>query len=85
MIAKYTEESPRWKNNMGLIITIITNSIVLITFFVKMDARIAALEAWKNEILPTRVTIKDLQIIDEKMKNMATNIEYIRDEIRGKK
>ena len=85
MIAKYMEESPRWKNNMGLIITIITNSIVLIAFFVKMDARIAALEAWKNEILPTRVTIKDLQIIDEKMKNMATNIEYIRDEIRGKK
>nr|DAU00917.1 MAG TPA: hypothetical protein [Caudoviricetes sp.] len=85
MIARYTSEIPRWKNNMALVITIITNSIALIVFFVRIDSRLYALEAWKNEILPTRVTIKDLQIIDEKMKNMATNIEYIRDEIRGKK
>ena len=85
MIAKYTEETPRWKNNMALVITIITNSIALIVFFVRIDSRLYALEACKNEILPTIVTIKDLQIIDEKMKNMATNIEYIRDEIRGKK
>lgn len=85
MIAKYLEEKPRWRNNLWLIITIAINTVALITFFVKMDNRVAMLEAWKNEITPTRVTVKDLQIIDERMKNMATNIEYIRDEIRGKK
>lgn len=82
MIAKYTEETPRWKNNMALVITIITNSIALIVFFVRIDSRLSALEAWKNEILPTRVTIKDIQIIEEKIRNIDSKVTDIKDMVK---
>lgn len=82
MIAKYTEETPRWKNNMALVITIITNSIALIVFFVRVDSRLSALEDWKNEILPTRVTIKDIQIIEEKIRNIDSKVTDIKDMVK---
>lgn len=82
MIAKYTAETPRWKNNMALVITIITNSIALIVFFVRVDSRLSALEDWKNEILPTRVTIKDIQIIEEKIRNIDSKVTDIKDMVK---
>ena len=82
MIARYTSEIPRWKNNMALVITIITNSIALIVFFVRVDSRLSALEDWKNEILPTRVTIKDIQIIEEKIRNIDSKVTDIKDMIK---
>nr|DAW47038.1 MAG TPA: hypothetical protein [Caudoviricetes sp.] len=82
MIARYTSEIPRWKNNMALVITIITNSIALIVFFVRVDSRLSALEDWKNEILPTRVTIKDIQIIEEKIRNIDSKVTDIKDMVR---
>nr|DAT17495.1 MAG TPA: hypothetical protein [Caudoviricetes sp.]DAX27562.1 MAG TPA: hypothetical protein [Caudoviricetes sp.] len=82
MIARYTSEIPRWKNNMALVITIITNSIALIVFFVRVDSRLSALEDWKNEILPTRVTIKDIQIIEEKIRNIDSKVTDIKDMVK---
>ena len=82
MIARYTSEIPRWKNNMALVITIITNSIALIVFFVRVDSRLSALEDWKNEILPTRVTIKDMQIIEEKIRNIDSKVTDIKDMVK---
>ena len=82
MIARYTSEIPRWKNNMALVITIITNSIALIVFFVRVDSRLSALEDWKNEILPTRVTIKDIKIIEEKIRNIDSKVTDIKDMIK---
>ena len=82
MIARYTSEIPRWKNNMALVITIITNSIALIVFFVRVDSRLSALEDWKNEILPTRVTIKDIQIIEEKIRNIDSKVNDIKDMVK---
>lgn len=82
MIARYTSETSRWKNNMALVITIITNSIALIVFFVRVDSRLSALEDWKNEILPTRVTIKDIQIIEEKIRNIDSKVTDIKDMVK---
>ena len=82
MIARYTSEIPRWKNNMALVITIITNSIALIVFFVRVDSRLSALEDWKNEVLPTRVTIKDIQIIEEKIRNIDSKVTDIKDMVK---
>ena len=60
--------------NWSLIITITINAIALIAFFVKMDARVSDIEKWKDEINPQRVTIKDLLLIEEKIKNIGNNV-----------
>lgn len=54
----------------------------MIVFFVRVDSRLSALEDWKNEILPTRVTIKDIQIIEEKIRNIDSKVTDIKDMVK---
>ena len=68
--------------NRSLIITITINAIALITFFVKMDARVSNIERRKDEINPQRVTIKDLLLIEEKIKNMGDNVLDMKSDIK---
>lgn len=68
--------------NWSLIITITINAIALIAFFVKMDARVSNIERRKDEINPQRVTIKDLLLIEEKIKNMGDNVIDMKSDIK---
>ncbi len=68
--------------NWSLIITITINAIALIAFFVKMDARVSDIEKWKDEINPQRVTIKDLLLIEEKIKNIGNNVVDVKADIK---
>ena len=68
--------------NRSLIITITINAIALIAFFVKMDARVSNIERRKDEINPQRVTIKDLLLIEEKIKNMGDNVIDMKSDIK---
>ncbi len=68
--------------NWSLIITITINAIALIAFFVKMDARVSNIERRKDEINPQRVTIKDLLLIEEKIKNMGDNVLDMKSDIK---
>ena len=68
--------------NWSLIITITINAIALIAFFVKMDARVSDIEKWKDEINPQRVTIKDLLLIEEKIKNIGNTVVDVTADIK---
>lgn len=76
------EQHNFWGKNWSLILTIILNAIALIAFFVKMDARVSDIEKWKDEINPQRVTIKDLLLIEEKIKNMGDNVLDMKSDIK---
>jgi hypothetical protein len=76
------EQHNFWGKNWSLILTIILNAIALIAFFVKMDARVSDIEKRKDEINPQRVTIKDLLLIEEKIKNMGDNVLDMKSDIK---
>lgn len=76
------EQHNFWGKNWSLILTIILNAIALIAFFVKMDARVSEIEKWKDEINPQRVTIKDLLLIEEKIKNIGNNVVDVKADIK---
>ncbi|MFC2494752.1 MAG: hypothetical protein ACFNWZ_00925 [Candidatus Absconditicoccaceae bacterium] len=76
------EQHNFWGKNWSLILTIILNAIALIAFFVKMDARVSNIEKRKDEINPQRVTIKDLLLIEEKIKNMGDNVIDMKSDIK---
>ena len=76
------EQHNFWGKNWSLILTIILNGIALIAFFVKMDARVSDIEKRKDEINPQRVTIKDLLLIEEKIKNMGDNVLDMKSDIK---
>ena len=76
------EQHNFWGKNWSLILTIILNAIALIAFFVKMDARVSDIEKRKDEINPQRVTIKDLLLIEEKIKNMGDNVIDMKSDIK---
>lgn len=76
------EQHNFWGKNWSLILTIILNGIALIAFFVKMDARVSNIERRKDEINPQRVTIKDLLLIEEKIKNMGDNVIDMKSDIK---
>ena len=76
------EQHNFWGKNWSLILTIILNGIALIAFFVKMDARVSNIERRKDEINPQRVTIKDLLLIEEKIKNMGDNVLDMKSDIK---
>ena len=76
------EQHNFWGKDWSLILTIILNAIALIAFFVKMDARVSNIEKRKDEINPQRVTIKDLLLIEEKIKNMGDNVIDMKSDIK---
>ena len=47
-----------------------------------MDARVSDIEKWKDEINPQRVTIKDLLLIEEKIKNIGNNVVDVKADIK---
>lgn len=72
------EQSLRSKY-LPLILTVAIQLIALITFFSKMDSRVASLEKRRDEVNPQRVTQKDIMLIEEKMKHIDSKISDIKD------
>lgn len=68
--------------NWALILTIVLNAIALIGFFVKMDSRLAELEKRREEVNPQRVTQKDILLLEEKIKNINSNVSDIKADLR---
>lgn len=76
------KQKSRFGANWSLILTICLNAAALIGFFVKMDDRIADLEKWRDEINPGRVTQKDILLIEEKIKNINSNVSDIKADVK---
>lgn len=76
------KQKSRLGANWSLILTICLNAAALIGFFVKMDDRIADLEKWRDEINPGRVTQKDILLIEEKIKNINSNVSDIKADVK---
>lgn len=76
------KQKSRFGANWSLILTICLNAAALIGFFVKMDDRIADLEKWRDEINPGRVTQKDILLLEEKIKNINSNVSDIKADIK---
>lgn len=76
------KQKSRFGANWSLILTICLNAAALIGFFVKMDDRIADLEKWRDEINPGRVTQKDILLLEEKIKNINSNVSDIKADVK---
>lgn len=79
---KMEHKENRFIKNIRQIIGIMVQIITLTIFFVKMDDRISALEKWRDEVNPQRVTMKDLYLIEEKMKHMDSKISDIKESVK---
>lgn len=82
MIQKPMNKDGRLAKNAGLVITVILQIIALVTLFNKMDARLTDLESWRKEVQDTRFTIKDAMLIEERVKNISTNVADMKADIK---
>ncbi len=76
------KQKSRFGANWSLILTICLNAAALIGFFVKMDSRVSELERWRDEVNPQRVTQKDILLLEEKIKNINSNVSDIKSDLK---
>ncbi len=47
-----------------------------------MDSRVSELERWRDEVNPQRVTQKDILLLEEKIKNINSNVSDIKSDLK---